>query len=1233
MLRVPLFKKTSAAKWLLLILSTVFAAYGQDAKPVEVRELAPGQTSERRMNGEETHSYKVGLQRGEFLQVRVEQRSVDLSLALYSQSGKMLAAMDNPGFREGVEILSFGASVAGDYVLQVKSQIPVPVDGGYAISREASKATTAKDRKRVSVEKLFVAATASQDSIVPRENALGKLSVVLTASRELKSDHLIELTLGQMKRRADHIARNAFSFFRQTPTDLRASIERIDEARRLFSMLGDKEGEARVLNQTAEAFETLGENQKALENLNEALPLIIAAGNNEGRAAILHGIGEAYSNLGEKQKALDRHLEAQPFGESLGEKNLQALSATLIGKAYFDLGDNQKAIEQYNRALRIIEEISNKRGHDKILVLLGDVYLRTGEVQRAFIYYDRALQFYIDAKDKRYEAFMLNYIGIAHAASGERNKALDYYNQALLKIAGDKLGEITVLNSLGEFYSNAGDKQRALDTYDKALLLNQTVKNKELEGFTLNNAGLVYASLGQNEKAFDYYGRALALSKETGNKGLQSIALINTGFFYSSLGENQKAIDRYTEALILQKAVGNKKGEAIVLNNIGLVYAIRGEREKALDYYKRAVFLDKSLESITLNNIAGVDFTAQDYRRSLDQFDQALSLSRANGNKSAQSAALNNIGAAHSALGEKPKAIEFFNRALTLYKASGDRRGESISLNALMEAWAALDNRRLAIFYGKQSVNTLQSLRSDIKGLDKNLQQSFLGTIENTYRKLAELLIKEDRIPEAERVLRMLKEEEFFDFVNRDGRVVESLDERIKLNSTEKQTFEQHEILSLETSRIYREIEKLEIEKLTTDMGQKNVLGDRLAELNKRLEIASSKLKTFLTEIAKDLEKKEVDSKYVEESSQTVVKEWNDPQTAVISTIVGRENLSVIVTTAEFQRGYVSEFSEEKLRKLVDDFRAAVIKEGFEKSDPRPAAQELYNVLIKPIKKDLEAANVRTLVWSLDKFLRYVPVSALWDKDKGYLVQNYSSVVLALASRQNLAFRPENKRQWRALGVGVSKRAENLDPLIHVPRELEAIVRAKTREDGIIAGTRLLDEQFTSVSFRKALGTYQFTHAATHFVFISGTKAEGLNSYLLMGSGEKLTLAQVQNSDNIFSGVELLTLSACDTGYGGKTADGREIEGLGVLSQRKGARSIMATLWPVNDESTRELMVNFYTNYQKPDFNKAEALRQAQLTLLEEPDKASKQSSIPTGSKKYAHLYHWAPFILIGNWR
>ena len=335
-----------------------------------------------------------------------------------------------------------------------------------------------------------------------------------------------------------------------------------------------------------------------------------------------------------------------------------------------------------------------------------------------------------------------------------------------------------------------------------------------------------------------------------------------------------------------------------------------------------------------------------DDQKALKYYQQALPISRSVGDRDGEANILGNIGTTYAHGGDKQKTLDYFNQALPLRKAVGNRGGEAITLNNLMYVWSWLNNPRLAILYGKQSVNNFQSLRADIKGLDKELQQSFLGTVEGTYRLLAELLIKENRIPEAERVLRMLKEEEYFEFVRRDGRVVASLDERINLNPAEKQAIGQYEAAAIEITRVYHEIEQFENEKPTASAGQSNVTG-RQAELHRELEVASSKLESLLVKLSKDFALKATDSSSVEESSQAIVREWNDPQTAVIATIVGAKNLSLIVTTVDFQRGYVIPISEEQLNKLVGNFRIAIT----ERSDPQPAAQELYNVLVKPLEK------------------------------------------------------------------------------------------------------------------------------------------------------------------------------------------------------------------------------------------------------------------------------------------
>jgi CHAT domain-containing protein len=171
---------------------------------------------------------------------------------------------------------------------------------------------------------------------------------------------------------------------------------------------------------------------------------------------------------------------------------------------------------------------------------------------------------------------------------------------------------------------------------------------------------------------------------------------------------------------------------------------------------------------------------------------------------------------------------------------------------------------------------------------------------------------------------------------------------------------------------------------------------------------------------------------------------------------------------------------------------------------------------------------------------------------------------------------------------------------------------------------------------------------ASHFKFNPGTEVD---SFLVLGDGKRLTLRELREAGYNFRGVDLLTLSACETAVGGGAdANGREVEGFGALAQQRGARAVMATLWPVADESTGILMQNFYRlRAQGGDMNKAEALQQAQLALLqgkhaqtETRSKAERglvrtvtsdgERYAPDADAPYAHPYFWAPFILMGNW-
>ena len=121
-----------------------------------------------------------------------------------------------------------------------------------------------------------------------------------------------------------------------------------------------------------------------------------------------------------------------------------------------------------------------------------------------------------------------------------------------------------------------------------------------------------------------------------------------------------------------------------------------------------------------------------------------------------------------------------------------------------------------------------------------------------------------------------------------------------------------------------------------------------------------------------------------------------------------------------------------------------------------------------------------------------------------------------------------------------------------------------------------------------------------------------------------------------------MVLSAYETGVGGPDDNGIEVPGIGFFFLRDGARSVLASLWQVNDASTSLLMQQFYRTLATGKMSKAEALRQAQLSLLksnltaEDAQRAGvDRDTLPpvqqTSPSNLSHPYYWAPFILIGN--
>ncbi len=833
------------------------------------------------------------------------------------------------------------------------------------------------------------------------------------------------------------------------------------------------------------------------------------------------------------------------------------------------------------------------------------------------------------------------------------------YDEALrrFRAVGDRRGEVTTLATIGAVYSALGQKQEALGHFFDAIKILGDLDYRPAEGHALNQVALIYFSIGDRDKALEYFSRALQIFRALDESRTAGYTLDNIGLVYDSMGDTRRALEHFNLALPLFRKTGDRRGEAYTLNHLGLAYDELNEREKARESFQQSLGIFDDIDSCqeiapVYSNLALDLSDTGDKQKALEYLNQALSLQQGFNDRRGEATTLNNIGFVYNSLGDRVKALEYFNRALVLHHELKNRLGEGDTHSNLMFFWRGQSRSGMSIYEGKQAINAYQEVRSTISSLDKVGQKTFIKSREASYRQLAELLIESKRLPEALQVLEMLKEAEYFDFARRG--VDTDLNSSVALSPEEIQLSKRYE--EIQDQIVVRGRKRSELLSKPERTDEEN---QQLSKLDLDANAAGFAFQKLLDQLSVELENTKEGAAKVYQLGEATgmsedLRELGEGAVALY-TVVGEEKYRVILITPDVRVAREYPIKATDLYKKVADFIEVLQNPEL---DPRPRGQELYKILFEPIAKDLRDANAQTLMWSLDGVLRYVPIAALFD-GRQYVVERYRNVIFTPASKSRLKDVPSPK--WTGLAFGVSKQHGDFGALPAVPAELHGIIiepdGAPEEMSGVLPGRVLLDETFTEDSLRAGLRARQhkLIHIASHFQFLPGNEA---NSFLLLGDGQRLSLAKLKIEQNIFGGVELLTLSACETATSGAGADGKEVEGFAMQAQRQGAKAVIASLWRVADASTRQLMQRFYSLHEtRPDDPKVENLRQAQLSLLR-PDAAAlpadggRQRSVESvagaggpvasvGLQKFkadpkapfAHPYFWAPFILIGNWK
>jgi CHAT domain-containing protein/Tfp pilus assembly protein PilF len=868
-----------------------------------------------------------------------------------------------------------------------------------------------------------------------------------------------------------------------------------------------------------------------------------------------------------------------------------------------------EALELFRQALTIRQDIGDQRGASVTLNYIGTIYEALGKYRQALNYYQRSLAITQDIGDRHGEGVVLNNIGTIYSRLGDYSEALNYYQRALSirQGLGDQRGESVMLNNIGTIYSRLGDYGEALDYYQRSLAIRQDIGDRREVGYSLNNIGVIYDRLGEYGEALDYYQRSLAISQDIGDRLGEGYSLNNIGGIYDSLGDYGEALDYYQRSLAIRQDIGDRRGVGESLNNIGFIYDRLGDYGEALDYYQRSLAIRQDI-----------------------------------GDRRGVGESLNNIGGIYDSLGDYGEALDYYQRSLAIRQDIGDQAGSALTLANIARWFESQGQPTLAILYFKQAINTYEAIRIGTQTLDPELQQSYTATIEDDYRTLADLLLQQDRVLEAQRVIDLLKVQELDD-VLRGVRGEDTTVSGIPLTPEEQ-------ALIAESRRIFQDA--VAIAQQISDLRQIPV-AERTADQNARIfdleNQQSALVDTFLAFVGSEevralITRLEASGSQgdlaLELASEEFINLRNNlaalgsdetGQAALLYPLILENRIElVLVTSSGPPTHYPIPVDEATLRDTVFEFREALRDRT---STPEPLAQQLYDWLIPPdLAAVLEQQDIGTLLYAPDGILRYVPLAALYDGDQ-WLVQRYRINHITAASLTDLNLQDAQEPQVLAGAFSQGSHpspAGNFSGLPYAGIEVENLTQL------LPSSPALLDEQFSLAGTAPLINDHTIVHFATHAAFLVDNPLE---SFILFGNGDRLTLQMLKGWRGRFSNVDLVVLSACETGVGSvRDADGQEILGFGYAMQTAGAKAVIASLWPVSDGGTQVLMTRFY-EYLSQGLSKTEALQQAQIslitgdgiTLTEVERFINERQSAEEVYRRLAHPYYWAPFILIGN--
>jgi len=779
----------------------------------------------------------------------------------------------------------------------------------------------------------------------------------------------------------------------------------------------------------------------------------------------------------------------------------------------------------------------------------------------------------------------------------------------------------TSLHNLAALYQAQGNYAQAEPLYRRSLAIREQVlgANHPNVANSLNNLALLYRVQGNYAQAEPLYRRSLTIWERALGADHPNVAISrdNLANLYRVQGNYAQAELLYKQALdILEQALGdNHLDVAINLNNLAALYQAQGNYAQAEPLYRRSLTIRKQAlganhpdMAISLDNLAKLYQDQGNYAQVEQLFQQARAIfeQALGANHRDVAINLNNLAGFSWAQNDLTSALNFYQQSLSVEEAI-------LTLNLVVGSEAYKQNF-LTTFAG--TTDRVISLNLQAMSDSPVATQLALTTVLQRKGRLLDLFTNSQQI---------LREQ-----LDPDSQALFT-DLNTKRTQLSTLVFNRPESLPLDHYRSQVAALESAIQELEADLSRRS---SQFRALNQPIDLPTIQAllpaQTTLVELVRY--------------------RVFDP-TATSNNRFGEAHYAAYLLQADGTIDGIDLGSAAEIDPLIADLQGALRNPGYTVEEVKEAAQALDARVMAPIRARLGDTN--HLLISPDGAFNLIPFEALVDETGRYLVENYTLTYLtsgrdllrlqaqATATPQtnpvllaNPIFeRPGNLDVAQTATRFIDLRERTWSALLATAEEADAIAAQLSQTLHLpLSQIPNLQRQAATEAALRQVNRPRILHIATHGFFESGNSQEVvltdnplLRSGLVLsgvnagqsGIGEDGIVSALDVSSLNLLGTQLVALSACETGLGDLSL-GEGVYGLRRALVLAGSQSQLISLWRVQDDTTRDLMVDYYQNLLS-GMGRSEALRQVQLAML---------SNAAT-----AHPYYWAPFINSGDWR